>query len=461
MQEPTARILVIDDDPDVLGAAKLLLKRHFAQVHTDTDPQALPRLLAQQDWDLVLLDMNFGIGANSGAEGLQWLAEIKRLRPGLPVILMTAYGAVDTAVRAMKQGAGDFVLKPWHNERLLVTIRNALRLSASEQEISRLKSREKALTPSPEDAMLIGHSPTMRQVFRLIERAAPTDANVLLLGANGTGKELVARELWKHSLRNDEVFVSVDLGAVSESLFESERFGHCKGAFTGALSDRTGRLQAASGGTLFLDEIGNLPLHMQNKLLTVLEQRQVIPVGSNKPLPIDIRLICATNLPLAHMVQEGSFREDLYYRINTVEIQLPALHQRPEDILPLLEHYIALYAHKYRMPARKLSAQAHAALLSHRWPGNVRELRHAAERAVIMGSTEELAAAELLPGSASLGTAPTTDKANDAPTLNLEVLERDAVVAALRKHTGNISQAAKTLGITRTTLYRRMEKHGL
>ena len=461
MQEPTGNILVIDDDPDVLGAAQLLLKRHFAQVRTDTDPQALPRLLAEQDWDLVLLDMNFGIGANSGSEGLQWLAEVKRLQPDLPVILMTAYGAVDTAVRAMKQGAIDFVLKPWHNERLLTTIRNALRLSESEQEVSRLKAREQALAPSAAGDMLIGQSPAMRQVFRLIERAAPTDANVLILGANGTGKELVARELWKRSLRKHEVFVSVDLGAVSESLFESELFGHRKGAFTGAVSDRIGRLQAATGGTLFLDEIGNLPLHMQNKLLTVLEQRQIIPVGSNKPVSIDVRLVCATNMPLERMVQEGSFREDLYYRINTVEIQLPTLAERPQDIVPLLEHYLAYYARKYRMPARRVSPGARATLLAHAWPGNVRELRHAAERAVIMGAEDELTASELLPSVAAASAPPGQADAAAMPTLNLEELERDAVATALRHHGGNISKAARALGITRTALYRRMEKHGL
>ena len=461
MQHASGNILVIDDDADVLGAAQLLLKRHFAQVRTGTDPQALPGLLAEQDWDLVLLDMNFGIGANSGAEGLQWLAEIQRRQPGLPVILMTAYGAVDTAVRAMKQGAIDFVLKPWHNERLLTTIRNALRLHESEQEVSRLKSRAPDLVPGSASDRLIGQSPAMRRVLQLIERAAPTDANVLILGANGTGKELVARELWQRSLRKDEVFVSVDLGAVSESLFESELFGHRKGAFTGAVSDRTGRLQAASGGSLFLDEIGNLPLHMQNKLLTVLAQRQVIPVGSNKPVPIDVRLICATNMPLQHMVQEGSFREDLYYRINTVELPLPALHERSEDIVPLLEYYLGYYAHKYRMPVPHLSPGAHAALLAHRWPGNVRELRHAAERAVILGRGEELAAGVLLPSQDASPVPLQTPTPDTTATLNLDELEREAVATALRLHTGNISKAARALGITRTALYRRMEKHGL
>jgi transcriptional regulator with PAS, ATPase and Fis domain len=308
---------------------------------------------------------------------------------------------------------------------------------------------------------LIGESAAMRRVLQLIERAAPTDANVLILGANGTGKELVARELWRRSLRKDEAFVSVDLGAVSESLFESELFGHRKGAFTGAVSDRTGRLQAASGGTLFLDEIGNLPLHLQNKLLTVLEQRQVVPVGSNKPVPIDVRLICATNMPLQRMMQEGSFREDLYYRINTVELPLPALHERPEDIIPLLEYYLGHYAHKYRMPVPRLAPGAQAALRAHRWPGNVRELRHAAERAVILGGGEELTAGTLLPVQAADATPLHALPPDTGATLNLEELEREAVATALRLHAGNISQAAKALGITRTALYRRMEKHGL
>lgn len=460
MNDKTGSILVIDDDPDVLTAASLLLKRHFASVVTDADPAQLPALLTQRSWDAILLDMNFALGANSGEEGLYWLGEIHKLQPDAAVILMTAYGAVDTAVKAMKQGAIDFVLKPWHNERLLTTIRNTLRLRESQREVSRLRSREKSLQAAPPQGEIIGSSPAMRRVFDAIGRAGPTEANVLILGANGSGKELVARELWRRSARSEEVFVSVDLGAVSESLFESELFGHRKGAFTGATADRMGRLQAASGGTLFLDEIGNLPLHLQGKLLTVLEQRQVVPVGGNKPVPIDVRLICATNMPLAQMLREGSFREDLLYRINTVEIRLPALRERPEDIVVLLEHFIELYCRKYKLPPKRLAPRAYNALLAYDWPGNVRELRHAAERAVIMGSAEELEASEFLPGgSATQSPAPAATSAST--NLNLEALERQAVEIALQQHAGNISHAARALGITRTALYRRMEKYGL
>lgn len=460
MQTKSGNILVIDDDHDVLTAASLFLKRYFAYVATDSEPRNLPALLAERGWDVVLLDMNFGIGANSGEEGLHWLSEIQKLQPEAAVVLMTAYGAVDTAVKAMKYGAIDFVLKPWHNERLLTTIQNAVKLRSSEEEVQRLRTREKVFSPPLPKGEMIGRSAAMHKVYTIIDKAGPTDANVLILGANGTGKELVARELFKKSTRKNEVFVTVDLGSISESLFESELFGHKKGAFTGATADRIGRLQAASKGTLFLDEIGNLPLHLQSKLLSVLEQRQVLPLGSNKPVPIDIRLICATNMPLAQMVKEGRFRKDLLYRINTVELPLPALKERTEDIAALLEHFIALYCNKYKLPTKQLSTRARSALLSYDWPGNVRELRHAAERAVIMSSNDLLEANEFL--TAGSGPLQATIKATpEFGTLNLEELEKTAIVTALHNHAGNISHAALTLGITRTALYRRMEKYGL
>ena len=464
MAEITGNILVIDDDPDVLTAAHLLLKRHFALVVVEENPARIPRHLQEQSWDVVLLDMNFELGANSGREGLHWLAEIHRLQPACSVILMTAYGAVDTAVKAMKEGAIDFVLKPWPNERLLTTINNALRLRSSQQEVTRLKSREKELAPPLPRGELIGDSPAMHQVYRYIEKTAPTEANVLILGANGTGKELVARELYRHSLRKDEVLVSVDLGALSEGLFESELFGHKKGAFTGATTERIGRLQAASGGTLFLDEIGNLPLHLQAKLLRVLEQRQVLPVGSNTPVTIDIRLICATNMPLQTLVEEGTFREDLLYRINTVQIRLPSLHERREDLPLLLKHFISFYSNKYKLPEKPLAPAALQQLASYAWPGNVRELRHAVERALIMSTGSELRAEELLLNARTQGAAvaaPSGPATFTSDMLNLDDLEKSAVETALRKYTGNISHAAKALGITRTSLYRRMEKYGL
>ncbi|MDR0780055.1 MAG: sigma-54 dependent transcriptional regulator [Pseudomonadales bacterium] len=456
-------ILVIDDDPDVLTAANLLLKRRFSHVVTETRPERIPALLQEHGWDLVLLDMNFALGASDGQEGLYWLEQITRLQSGAAVILMTAFGAVETAVKAMKHGAADFILKPWHNERLLTTINNVLRLRASEQELGHLQARSRELSGSNTAPGLIGTSPAMQAVYRYIERVGPTDANVLLQGENGTGKELMARALHQASRRAQEVFVSVDLGSVNENLFESELFGHKKGAFTGAAQDRCGRLQAAHGGTLFLDEIANLPLGLQSKLLSVLEQRVVLPVGSNTPVPIDVRVISATNAVLPDLVREGRFREDLLYRLNTVQIALPPLRERRSDIPLLLKHYLEFYCNKYKVTLKQVDDAVLDALMAYRWPGNVRELRHAVERAVIMGSDERVELHDLLPSGATA----TRDSHSETPhnpelqTLDLDSLERQAIVTALKRHGGNVSQAARELGITRTSLYRRMEKHGL
>ncbi|HEY0962482.1 MAG TPA: sigma-54 dependent transcriptional regulator [Pseudomonadales bacterium] len=459
MPDKPGTILVIDDDPDVLTAAQLLLKRHYGLVAVDDDPAKLPGLLDERTWDVILLDMNFALGANSGEEGLRWLALILDRQPSALVILMTAYGAVDTAVKAIKQGAIDFVLKPWHNERLLTTVATAMRLRESREQVKHLKSRERELAP-PSGSGIIGDSPPMRAVQEAVARVAPTTANVLILGENGTGKEVIAQEIHRQSRRAGDVLISVDLGAVPESLFESELFGHKKGAFTGASVERIGRFQAASGGTLFLDEIGNLPLHLQGKLLSVLEQRQVLPVGANTPVPIDVRLICATNMPLRRMVKDGTFREDLLYRINTVEIGLPPLRERPGDIPLLLTHFIDLYARKYNLPKRKVTLDALDKLCAYRWPGNVRELRHAVERAMIMGNSEQLQAKELLFASVDAERDAEPSSA-DGSALNLDKVEQVTIEKALRKHAGNISHAAKELGITRTSLYRRMEKYGL
>lgn len=457
MQDALEKILVIDDDQDVLTAANLLLKRHFSLVKTDADPGTIPDYLAESSWDIILLDMNFEIGANSGKEGLYWLSLIKKQQPTALVILMTAYGAVNTAVDAMKEGAVDFVLKPWQNERLLTTIDNALQLKRSREEVRHLRSRQKEIQSPPSDN-LIGNSQVMQKVNSLIKRVAPTDADVLILGENGSGKEVVAREIYQQSRRLDEVFVAVDLGSVTESLFESELFGHKKGAFTGAATDRIGRFQAASGGTLFLDEIGNLPLHLQGKLLSTLEQRTVIPVGTNSPVPIDVRLICATNKDIKQMVQEGSFREDLLYRINTVEIDLPPLRKRQGDLSLLLNHFLQIYTQKYNLPMPEVSKETINQLKQYPWPGNIRELRHAVERAMILGHSDKLQAGDLLMNTGSAqGTAITMDD----DFLNLQNLEQTAITTALQKHRGNISHAAKELGITRTSLYRRMEKYGL
>lgn len=455
--QKSGHILVVDDDPDVLTAAQLLLKRHFAQVQTEENPARITEHLTAAVWDVILLDMNFAMGANSGEEGLHWLGEIHKRQPTALVILMTAYGAVDTAVSAMKQGAIDFVLKPWQNERLLTTVQSALRLKAREEEVSYLRSREKEIQAPVPDSNLIGDSPAMKEIRELVRRVAPTDANVLILGENGTGKEVVAQELYKHSRRKHEVLVTVDLGAVTESLFESELFGHKRGAFTGADANRIGRFQAAAGGTLFLDEIGNLPLHLQGKLLTALEQREVVPVGANAPVSIDVRLVCATNRPLQEMVQQGSFREDLLYRINTLEIHLPPLRERPEDIPPLLQHFIGLYARKYSLAEPDISKATLKKIQDYAWPGNVRELGHAVERAMIMSQGDELEADALL-----LNNRPASlQEPDNGTTLNLEALERQAIEQALDQHAGNVSKTAKALGITRTSLYRRMEKYGL
>ncbi len=385
MNNRAARILVVDDDSGVLTAARLLLKRHFAVVQTESDPTRLPELL-RSGVDVVLLDMNFARGADSGAEGLEWLERIIAIDPGMVVVLMTAYGDVSTAVQAIKAGATDFVLKPWQNEKLVATVTAALRLRDSRDEVSRLRTRERALVDAAVGAAqpVIGNAAAMRNVFELVRRAAPTEANVLLLGESGVGKELIARLLHQQSKRPAELFMPVDLGAVSQSLFESELFGHRKGAFTDAREDRAGRFQTASGGTLFLDEIGNLPVLLQGKLLSALEQRAVTPLGSDRAVPVDVRLVCATNKSLVEMCRAREFREDLLYRINTVEIRVPPLRERSEDIAPLFEHFVDVYARKYNLRPKRLSRGGLKRLEAYAWPGNVRELRHAVERALIM-----------------------------------------------------------------------------
>lgn len=468
----SGRVLVVDDDEDILIAARLLLKREGIRCHTEPRPDRIPQLLKDEPFDAVLLDMNFAIGANTGREGFAWLKRIVEIDPTLSIVLMTAYGDVGTAVEAMKQGAADFVLKPWQNERLIATLGSALKLTASKREAQQLGARNqelKSVLDGPPQA-IVGASAAMQRVFALVDRAAPTEANVLILGENGTGKEVVAREIHRRSNRAHQVFVSVDLGSVSETLFESELFGHRKGAFTDAKEDRVGRLVAANGGTLFLDEIGNLPLYLQSKLLTVLEQRVVTPVGGTKPVPIDVRLISATNVAPDRLAREDVFRQDLLYRINTVELNLPPLRDRPEDIPALVEHFIGLYARKYNMGRKRVSADALTRLRAYRWPGNVRALRHAVERAMILSAGEVLEAEDFSLPSAG-GAQPSAPVAPAAPataagaltldTLDLEAVEREVIRRALEKHQGNISHAAADLGITRASLYRRMEKHGL
>ncbi|MFK7845007.1 MAG: sigma-54-dependent transcriptional regulator [Rhodothermales bacterium] len=451
-------VLVIDDDRDILQAARLLLKQHVAQVDTQEDPSTLPALLKQTSYDVILLDMNFARGNSSGLEGLHWLEQIIKIDPSISVILITAFGDVETAVHAIKEGATDFILKPWQNERLVTTVQNALRLRSSKKEARQLRTQKQHLSEAMDSPyqVFIGESGGMRDVFETIRKVAPTDANVLVLGENGTGKELVSRAIHRQSTRTDQVFVTVDLGAVSETLFESELFGHVKGAFTDAREDRAGRFEAAHNGTLFLDEIGNLSLPLQAKLLSALQHRNITRVGSNKQRPIDVRLICATNMPLYEMSAEQKFRQDLLYRINTVEIKLPPLRDRQEDLPMLCDHFLKLYARKYKKGAMRLGAGTLKKLAAYPWPGNVRELRHAIERAIILSD-----AAVLQPTDFLLSAPETATSATAFESMNLQEVEKQAIRQTLRKHNGNISHAARELGLTRAALYRRLEKYGM
>ena len=440
-----ATILVVDDDPDVLTAARLLLREHFNRVLTLEDPAGIEEAMATERIDVFLLDMNFAIGRNTGAEGLQWLDRIRSIDPDAVVVLMTAFGDLNMAVRAMREGAADFVLKPWQNDKLVATLSVAAALRQTRATVDALS------IPQPATDM-VGESPAMRKVLGMVARVAPTDANVLIRGENGTGKELVAQALHRQSARADKVLVTVDLGAIAESLFESELFGHRQGAFTDADRDRPGRFQAADEGTLFLDEIGNLPPPLQTKLLRVLESREVVPLGADRPVPIDVRLISATNQPLDELVRQGRFREDLLYRINTIEIELPPLRERLEDLPALMEHFVSLYGRKYRSPGVRVTQAALEELARHDWPGNVRELSHTIERALILAETGELDAGDFRITRA----APAA-----ATSLNLEENERRMVSLALEQANGNISHAAKALGIPRAALYRRIDKFGL
>jgi DNA-binding NtrC family response regulator len=454
--------VVVDDDDDILTASRLLLRRLFAAVATARSPdEALPLIRARTP-DVVLLDANFARGATDAAEGLAWLDKLLAVDPEMVVVMITAHAGIQIAVAAMKHGATDFVSKPWSNERLLATVRTAASLRRSRKAVKGSVPTPSQAAATANGSAILGQSPAMARIHSLISRAGPTDANVLVLGENGTGKELVARELHRQSLRADKVMLTVDLGAVSEDLIDSELFGHVKGAFTDARTDRVGRIQAADGGTLFLDEIGNLPLRLQPKLLTVLEQRQVTPVGANKPVPVDIRVIAATNLPPEKLRDESHFRQDLLFRLNTVEIDLPPLRERREDLPELIDHYLGHYARRYGRPVPELSPAARVALLGHDWPGNVRALRHALERAVILARDVPLEPEDFALISATPRISPQAVVSPRAPEdLNLDRVERRLVEEALRKHGYNISLAAAELGLSRAALYRRMEKHGL
>ena len=455
MTRPFDLAIVVDDDPDIALAARLALRDIFERIETLTSPaEALERMDKERP-DAILLDLNFERAATDGREGLSYLDRIIAADPEAAVVIITAHGAVSIAVDAIKRGASDFVAKPWSNERLAATVRSAAALRRSKLDAKVERSRAAEMAPA--ETPLIGDSGAMARVRKLVDRAAPTDANVLILGENGTGKEIVAREIHRLSRRSGLPMVSIDLGATSESLFESELFGHTKGAFTGAAGDRIGRLKAADKSSLFLDEIGNLPLHLQPKLLTALEQRQVVPLGSNRPVPIDVRVIAATNASADQLADETRFRQDLLFRLNTIEIHLPPLRERRSDIPQLLDHYLTVYSRKYDRPHRPVPADVLKTLVEYDWPGNVRALRHAAERAVIMadGTTYHLEDFPLpaRPSTSVLGL--------DSGSLNLDQFERQMIERALRMHHFNISLAAAELGLSRGALYRRMEKHGL
>jgi two-component system, NtrC family, response regulator HydG len=458
VEKEIGKILIVDDDEDVLLAAKMLLKRHAHQVIIEKNPNKLPFLLNNDSYDVILLDMNFSHDTTSGKEGFHWLNQIMEREPSAVVIMITAFGDVEMAVRALKEGATDFVLKPWQNEKLLATISAAIKLRKSYKEVDKLRQTKKQLQEDSNQPFkdIIGDGPAMHQVFSIIDKVGQTDANVLILGENGTGKELVARALHQKSLRKDNVFISVDMGAITETLFESELFGHKKGSFTDAKEDRAGRFEVANGGTLFLDEIGNLSLPLQSKLLTVLQKREVTRIGSNKAVPIDIRLVCATNMPIYDMVKDNSFRQDLLYRINTVELHLPPLRDRTEDIPELVEHFVNMYSKKYRKDIKQVPQATIKRLQKYSWPGNIRELQHALERAIIMSDHDTLSQDDfffLRQGGEN------DNKVNDS--FNLDEVERNIIQKAVNKHGGNISKAAKELGLTRASLYRRLEKHGL
>lgn len=453
MQTPNGNILVVDDNRSILSALEILLKPVFGEITCLSNPNQIPSELRKKDFNLVILDMNFRAGTNSGNEGIFWLNKIKEINPDISVVMITAYGDVETAVKALKAGASDFVLKPWDNEKLIATLKLALQLNLSKQEVTSLKERETELKKeiNREQKFIIGSSPQLVKILNLVRKVAKTDANVLITGENGTGKELIAQEIHHLSGRSGEVLVSVDIGSLSETLFESELFGHVKGSFTDAHESRQGKFELAHMGTLFLDEIGNLSIHLQSKLLSAIENRQITRIGSNQPVQTNIRLICATNRNLDNMIREGLFREDLLYRINTIQIEIPPLRDRGNDIIILTEFFLKKYAFKYKKPEIKINRQAVDKLLHYSWPGNVRELQHTIEKAVILSDSSVLKPEDLylkpaspFPGSNSFTT--------------LEVMEQEMIRIALENNNGNLTAAAEQLGITRQTLYNRFKK---
>ena len=443
-----AKILIIDDDEDVLIALRLLLKSMVHTINVNKNPNTINDLIQKDKYDVVILDMNFNGLVNTGNEGLFWLKKIKELDSSIDVILITAYGDIDLAIRSLKEGASDFLVKPWKNEKLIESIKSVI-----------IKKKDNSITHSlkfEKDTRIVGESEVMQDVFTKISKVAPTDANILILGENGTGKDLIAKAIHANSHRKNKPFVKVDVGSLTSSLFESELFGYKKGAFTGANEDRIGRFEAANGGTLFLDEIGNITLGQQVRLLSVLQNRQVIPLGSNEAIDLDIRLICATNLALSDLANEHKFRKDLIYRINTVDIIVPPLRDRGTDITLISHYFINIYAEKYFKETFKLSPEFIKKLKSHSFPGNVRELQYVLERSVIMAESNVLKEEDLVFSAIERSTPASNNK-----IVNLETLEKNTILKVIEKNNGNISKSAKELGITRTALYRRLHKYDL
>ena len=452
MASKVGKILVVDDNLGIRRALEILLPAHFAEVKTIPSPATLVSSLEQFRPDVVLLDMNFNTSINTGNEGLYWAGEIKKMVPEVEVVLFTAYSDIQLAVEGMKRGAFDFIVKPWDNEKLVAT------LTAARDKARKAMGRETCHSERSEESMFWGTSKPMAAIRKTVDKIAPTDATVLITGENGTGKDVLAREIHAQSLRSGKPMVAVDAGAITETLFESELFGHVKGAFTDAHADHVGKFEQADGGTLFLDEIGNIPLHLQAKLLRVIQNRSVVRVGGSHAIPVNIRLICATNMDLEQLVREGRFREDLYYRINTVHIALPALRERKEDIVPLAERFLGAFARKYHRPLKGLDDSARPPLEGYRWSGNIRELQNVMEKAVILSESEYLSAGDIqVDSSVSIAGDSTTPES----VRNLAQNEEQVVKEAMKRSAGNISAAAKALGISRPTLYAKLKKYGL
>jgi len=457
MSKRKGKILIVDDNEELLIAFRFFLSKHFEKIDTIKNPNRIPEYIRKEIYDIILLDMNFTAGVNTGNEGIYWMKQILEKDPNASVVLITAYGDVELAVNAMKEGAVDFIQKSWDEEKILSTILSAYNLRLSKLKIENLEQKQKHLSDKIDSNFnqIIGKSVAMQNVFQMIDKVSTTDANVLILGENGTGKEVIAREIHRKSERANEVFISVDIGALQENLFESELFGHVKGAFTDAKEDRAGRFEIASGGTLFLDEIGNLPIALQAKLLTDVQNKEVYRIGSNKPIPVDIRLICATNKEPAEMVEKGNFREDLLYRINTITINLPPLRERDDDIILLAQFFLKQYSEKYNKTNLKFSSPITNKLKVHSWHGNVRELKHTIEKAVILCDGNTILNHHCWPDGEQK-----TNK-SVAKSLNLDENEKVIIEKAIQKYKGNISSAANELGINRSTLYKKMEKYGI